>query len=409
MILCQISKHFCKSNIVATVTTAAARGQPFAATRTSRLFMSQHRQLHNQTANPSQDRRRKAVLNAVGITATAAVGAGLAVAAVHTASGRQEQKSTNVPNEYDKYKEFFDKNGYVVIPQFASKAECKSMMDRMRHLIDKWDPMEILTFRTDGGQEGAQGSSAYFMESGDKVHFFLEPEALDAKTGKIKTGIPKHEALNKAGHGLHIEDPVFKQYSESRKVSLLVRALGWLDPVLPQSMYIFKQPRIGEVVTAHQDSCFLFTTPRQTCLGLWLALEDATMENGCLWARPGSHKEPIRRQFYRNPAYFDGQKKGQGSMLIFKELDETKVSPFEGGLPPGSDPRTGGFVPVPVNAGDLFVIHGAVDHLSLPNKSDKSRHTFQLHLVEGPQAGVTWDKGNWLQTKTPFPPIPPAN
>ena len=33
-----------------------------------------------------------------------------------------------------------------------------------------------------------------------------------------------------------------------------------------------------------QDSTFLFTEPHQTCLGLWLALDDATLENGCLWA-----------------------------------------------------------------------------------------------------------------------------
>ena len=39
----------------------------------------------------------------------------------------------------------------------------------------------------------------------------------------------------------------------------------------------------------HQDNTFLYTEPR-TCTGLWLALEDATINNGCLWAIPGSHK-----------------------------------------------------------------------------------------------------------------------
>ena len=43
------------------------------------------------------------------------------------------------------------------------------------------------------------------------------------------------------------------------------------------------------------------------------------------------------------------------------------------------------------------VFPGTLDHLSLPNYSTKSRHTFQLHLVEGPKNGVTWSKGNWLQ------------
>ena len=83
-------------------------------------------------------------------------------------------------------------------------------------------------------------------------------------------------------------------------------------------MYIFKHKLIGSEVTSHQDSSFLYTTPRPTCLGMWLALEDATLENGCLWARPGSHKEPVRRQFARNPEYFE---EGKGPLMTFRTLD----------------------------------------------------------------------------------------
>ena len=56
------------------------------------------------------------------------------------------------------------------------------------------------------------------------------------------------------------------------------------------------------------------------------------------------------------------------------------------------------------------VFPGTLDHLSLPNYSKKSRHTFQLHLVEGPKAGVTWSRGNWLQyqNKAPFHELPVA-
>ena len=57
-----------------------------------------------------------------------------------------------------------------------------------------------------------------------------------------------------------------------------------------------------------------------------------------------------------------------------------------------------GFVPLPVKAGDLVVFPGTLDHLSLPNLSPRDRHTFQLHMVEGPDAGVEWAPENWLQT-----------
>ena len=55
------------------------------------------------------------------------------------------------------------------------------------------------------------------------------------------------------------------------------------------------------------------------------------------------------------------------------------------------------FVPVEVKAGDLVVFGGTLDHFSLPNFSEEQRHTFQLHLVEGPNAGIEWSPSNWLQ------------
>ena len=302
--------------------------------------------------------------------------------------------------------ESFHDSGVGIVKSFASKKECAAMMNRMNSLIDEWDPSNLVVFRTDDKQIENQGKSDYFLDSGDGIAFFLEPEAVDETTGLLKEGKTKHESLNKVGHGLHVQDDIFRSYSTSSKVSALTRALGWIDPVLPQSMYIFKQPHDGAEVTSHQDSAFLHTEPRQTCLGLWLALEDATLTNGCIWARPGSHKEMLRRQFYRNPDYFENGNAEAPQMLFRTLVDDTDAKSqaamaWEGTLPPGVPEEEAalevGFHPYECEAGDLVLIHGLVDHLSLKNTSSKSRHTYQLHLVEGPNEGVTWSKGNWLQ------------
>ena len=63
------------------------------------------------------------------------------------------------------------------------------------------------------------------------------------------------------GHALHVYVPVFARYAQSPKVRALVASLGWRAPALVQSMYIFKQPRIGGEVTPHQDSCPLEPSP----------------------------------------------------------------------------------------------------------------------------------------------------
>ena len=297
----------------------------------------------------------------------------------------------------------FHDNGVGIVQNFASQEECEKMMAQMDTLVSEWDPSDLVVFRTDDKQTENQGNSDYFLDSGDGIAFFLEPGAVDEATGLLQEGRSKHLSLNKVGHGLHVQDSVFREYSTSSRVSELTRALGWIDPVLPQSMYIFKQPHDGAEVTSHQDSAFLYTEPRQTCLGLWLALEDATLDNGCVWARPGSHHEPIRRQFYRNPEYFEQGNKDAPQML-FRNLiqdDTTEPMKWEGKLPEGVPAEQGaydaGFVPYECKQGDLVLIHGSVDHLSLKNTSDKSRHTFQLHLIEGPKQGVAWSKENWLQ------------
>lgn len=295
----------------------------------------------------------------------------------------------------------------------------------MKDLAEDWDPaIKTISFRTDEKANEAQGSDDYFLESASRVHFFAEQDALDEENGgSLKPFYQTHklQALNKAGHGMHMIPGAFHNYSTSTKVKLLVHELGWTDPVVPQSMYIFKQAQIGGAVNSHQDSTFLFTTPRQSCLGLWLALDDATLENGCLWVRPSSHLEPVRRQFKRNPLYFgqdaivNRSNTGKGDLkqpkMTMEHLvdDDSCTAPWEGLLPQDSDPPCeglleAGFVPVECKAGDLLCFNGQLDHLSLPNYSNRQRHTFQLHLVEGPDAGVTWSKSNWLQYPkgTPF-------
>lgn len=308
---------------------------------------------------------------------------------------------------------FFDRHGFIFVPDFANAKEVDAMKTTMKEMVDiNWNPKtETQVFRTDEGQLEAQSTSDYFLDSAAKVHYFAEIDALDDK-GELKAEYQsdKIAALNKAGHGMHlIPGSAFQDYTRSEKVGNLLRELGWQEPCVPQSMYIFKQSRIGGEVTSHQDSTFLYTTPRQTCIGLWLALDDATLENGCLWIRPGSHRESLRRQFVRNPKHFGESLAYDGSgdedhtepKMIFRQLNENKNVTWEGSIPKDATlPECvglyeAGFIPCPCKAGDLLAFCGELDHLSLSNYSSKTRHTFQLHCIEG--KGIEWSKENWLQ------------
>ena len=187
----------------------------------------------------------------------------------------------------------FERDGFLVLPGFVPADACEALRARMAELIAAFEPGEVATVFSTTRRSHAQ--DRYFLDSGDKIRFFFEEEAFDHH-GRLRQS--KAASINKVGHALHDLDPVFERFSRTPELAALVSELGIPAPLLLQSMYIFKQPRIGGEVICHQDAAFLHTEP-QSVLGLWFALEDATTLNGCMYAAPGGHQGPLRSRFVR--------------------------------------------------------------------------------------------------------------
>ena len=262
-------------------------------------------------------------------------------------------------------------DGFLVLNDFAPVASCDALRTRAGELVHDFEPSEIVSiFST---REQNRHSDDYFLNSGDKIRFFFEEDAFHPD-GTLKQS--KVQSINKIGHALHDLDPVFNEFSRRPSVEQLVTDLGINCPLLLQGMYIFKQPRIGGEVTCHQDSTFLYTEP-QSIAGLWFALEDATIENGCLWALPGGHRLGLKSRWLRNEA---------GDMK-FDVFDST----------PWPEER---LVPVEVNKGSLIILNGLLPHKSLANRSSKSRHAYTMHVIS---ADCQYPETNWLQRSRELP------
>jgi len=140
-------------------------------------------------------------------------------------------------------------------------------------------------------------SDMYFLTSTDKIRPFLEKRANEIieKAKNESNGeqvVSKKNIFNKIGHALHALNPEFKKVTFGSNVKDVFKSLGYEKPVVCQSMYIFKQPYIGGEVQPHQDGSYLHVQPLKIA-GVWIALEDCTLENGCLSFIPGSHKGNI--------------------------------------------------------------------------------------------------------------------
>lgn len=265
----------------------------------------------------------------------------------------------------------YDRDGFLVLRDFVDIVSCDRLRTRALELVRDFNPRGMFSiFST---REQNRLSDDYFLESGDKIHFFFEEDAF-LPDGSLKQS--KEKSFNKIGHALHDLDPVFSEFSKTNAIKELVAELGIENPLLLQSMYIFKQPRIGAEVTCHQDSTFLYTEP-QDIAGFWFALEDATLENGCLWAIPGGHKLGLKSRWVRS---------AEGKM----EFEVFNSSPWP-------EER---LVPLEVAKGTLIVLNGLLPHRSLANQSAKSRDAYTLHVIGGDSR---YAANNWLQRSPGMP------
>jgi len=264
-------------------------------------------------------------------------------------------------------KKQYESDGYLVLPGFCPAADCDGLIERAARLSKDFDYSgHASIFQT---REQAASSDDYFMKSGDNISFFFEKDAFDSN-GTLKQ--PVELSFNKIGHALHDLDPVFDKFSRSQALQELATELDMKDHVLMQSMYIFKHAKIGGIVDVHQDGSFLYTEP-QTCTGFWFALEDATVENGCLWAKPGGHLTTLRQRFERTDDC--------GTKM--ETLDSMPIS-------------TDDMLPLEVEKGTCIVLHGLLPHFSLPNTSGRSRQAYAIHSVD---RHAIYPASNWLQRK----------
>lgn len=270
--------------------------------------------------------------------------------------------------------ERFNKDGYLLIENFLTESECDTLKKACQRIIQEADFSDIpkVIFDT---IERKQASEEYFMGSVDKVRFFFE-KGVFAVDGKLNC--PKEKCLNKIGHALHDLVPEFKEITFSNKIKGIMKSLELRKPAIIQSMYIFKQPKIGGLVVPHRDSEYMYTEPMKL-YGIWIALEDACVDNGCLWFVPGSQQQRTSLRFLKT------------------ETDSGFITAFEGQAPQNKPEE---YIPTPVKKGGLVLIHGDVVHKSAHNHSDRSRHIYTFNVYD--TASAIWSPQNWAQPPKSF-------
>ncbi len=127
------------------------------------------------------------------------------------------------------------------------------------------------------------------------------------------------------------------------------------DPELMLSVLWFKPPRVGSAKPLHQDAAYL-PADRREQLSVWIALDDATPDNGCLQMLPGSHRRGLLPHIGREPQ-----------------------------LPDPGDLRP---VLIPLAAGDAVVFTALTAHASGANHTDQPRRAVLFRFAPGAAAAA---------------------
>lgn len=159
-------------------------------------------------------------------------------------------------------------------------------------------------------------------------------------------------SLRKMSH-LAFADEGFKSHARNEKILDCIEVLlGTGDIKLYQDQLFMKPPRVGSRQPYHQDKPLGFDIEPADMVTCWAALDDASIENGCLWMLPGTHKF------------------GVTEMDEWMEYEERSK---DGRLP---EERA-----VELKAGDCSFHHGLILHSSRPNLTDEKRWGYATHYV----------------------------
>jgi phytanoyl-CoA hydroxylase len=142
-------------------------------------------------------------------------------------------------------------------------------------------------------------------------------------------------------------------------IAVLARLIGD-TPLLFQDQALLKPPLIGREKPWHQDNAYFNLPPETTVVGVWIALDEAMPENGCMYVIPGSHRA--------------------GPIVHFKRRDwqicDTDVAANEAWT-------------VPLKPGGCLFFHGLLHHGTPPSRSPLRRRALQFHYKPARAAQIT--------------------
>lgn len=223
------------------------------------------------------------------------------------------------------YQNFFKENGYVVVPDIISSEQ----LEELRAMVDA-----VLNGAIRPELQEPDGSTP-----SDDFMIQWEPAIADDPS------VARRDKVRVAFHLCHTH-PYFRQHATRPELVDMARALIGPEVRLYTDQLFVKPAHHGSEVPFHQDHAYWTALEPYNMVSCWLALDDATIENGCVRMIPGSHQRLLPHHHFEGP---------QSLGLLEDEVDTTNETPIE------------------IKAGGAMFHHSLTIHRSPPNHSEQGR------------------------------------
>jgi hypothetical protein len=229
-------------------------------------------------------------------------------------------------------------DGFLIFPELFSQEEVQRLLRRLEEYVEETRP------KIDG------------------LAFQVEPVVQKG----VAVAESKMAAFRKV-EGLARLDSLYRDFSRHPRLLDILTSLLGPDIKLFRDALMMKPAHHGSAKPYHQDSAYWTIDPPDLA-SVWMALDDATLENGCMRVLPGSHTWGVMEHKHLEDYQVEEDK-----------LDRTKE------------------VAVPLRAGGCLVFHSLLLHATSPNESDRSRRAMITSYMSAKSRFLGEPKPDFMQ------------
>ncbi|KAI4096065.1 MAG: hypothetical protein LQ339_007081 [Xanthoria mediterranea] len=258
---------------------------------------------------------------------------------------------------------FYARNGYLILLDALAVDQVSALLDEAHRLIA-------------GISKSGEGYPQYDASGGELAAPSPVGRVLARYETANGTAFESTDApIARLGCSIHQNLPAFLTITHSAFHRSIAKALDCAVPLVTQSQLITKPARVGSRINPHQDGCSSFTYP-PSAVTFWYALEDASINNGCLLVAPGSHlTEPLRQRLAKSPQdgrpeFIQLRKPAWATNAVDSGFELHHAREYE-------------YVPLEVTRGTLILCHGNLMHASGANRSERGRVAYVFTIIDG--------------------------